>query len=324
MRIVIAGGTGQIGSVLRHWFLKKGHEVVILSRSKPTRNGAVHWNGQDLGSWVEWVDGSDVVINLAGRSVDCRYSAANLKEMMDSRVSSTRVIGQAIEGSSRPPGVWLQMSTATIYAHRFDAANDEVNGIIGGEESAVPPKWKASVDIAKAWEATLNSAHTPRTRKVAMRTAMMMGTGRASVFHVLSKMTRAGLGGPIAGGAQYVSWIHELDLVRAVDALIHDDGFEGPVNLASPNPLPQRAFMEVLRGCWKAPFGLPATSWMAEIGAFILRTETELLFKSRRVIPTHLLSRGFEFQFAKWQSAASDLVSRLKRGHLPIALPPGE
>lgn len=254
------------------------------------------------------------MVNLAGRSVNCRYTAANLRAMMDSRVHSTRVVGEAIAAAARPPRVWFQMSTATVYAHRFDAPNDEATGVIGGTEPGVPAYWAYSVEIAKAWEREQERAKTPHTRKVALRTAMVMSPDRGGVLDVLLRMVRLGLGGPIAGGAQYMSWIHDRDFVRAVEFLADRDDLAGPVNLAAPDPLPQRAFMRVLRAAWGIRVGLPATRWMAELGAFALRSDTELLLKSRRVVPGRLLEAGFAFDHARWPEAAGDLVRRVRGG----------
>ncbi|MFF7476908.1 TIGR01777 family oxidoreductase [Streptomyces sp. NPDC008092] len=311
MKIVIPGGTGQVGAVLKRALDAAGHEVVVLTR-RPGREGEVHWDGRTLGPWTAAVNGSDVVINLAGRSVSCRYTAANLQEMMDSRVESAQVVGAAIAGVARPPRVWLQMSTATLYAHRIDAPNDEATGVIGGTEPGVPDYWAYSVEIAKAWEQAQQQAATPATRKVALRSAMVMSPDRGGVFAVLLGLARLGLGGPVAGGAQYVSWIHEHDFVRAVEFLIDREDIAGPVNLAAPHPLPQRAFMRTLRSAWGVPVGLPATRWMAEVGAFALRTDTELLLKSRRVVPGRLLQAGFDFQYAQWPQAADELVRRAR------------
>ncbi|WP_062351670.1 epimerase [Herbidospora yilanensis] len=308
-KIVMPGGTGQVGTILRRALRAAGHDVVVLTR-RPSRDGEVGWDGQTPGPWTKEIDGSDVVVNLAGRSVDCRYTPANLRAMMDSRVNSTRVVGAAIAAAARPPRVWLQMSTATLYAHRLDAPNDEATGVIGGGEPGVPGYWGYSVEIAKAWEAAQERAGTPGTRKVALRSAMVMSPDRGGVFDVLSRLTRLGLGGPVGGGAQYVSWIHDRDFVRAVEFLVERDDLAGPVNLAAPGPLPQRAFMRVLRGAWGVPVGLPATRWMAEAGAFVLRTDTELLLKSRRVVPGRLLGAGFTFECPDWAGAAGDLVRR--------------
>ncbi|WP_405721677.1 TIGR01777 family oxidoreductase [Streptomyces sp. NBC_01537] len=311
MKIVIPGGTGQVGTVLDRALTAAGHDVVILTR-RPAGDREVHWDGESLGPWAGAVDGSDLVINLAGRSVSCRYTPANLRAMMDSRVRSTQVVGQAIAAAARPPRLWLQMSTATIYAHRFDAPNDEATGLLGGTEPDVPGYWAYSIDIARSWEQAQDLAATPGTRKVALRSAMVMSPDRGGVFDMLLRLVRLGLGGPLAGGAQYVSWIHDRDFVRAVEFLAGREDLTGPVNLAAPGPLPQRAFMRALRAAWGVPVGLPATKWMAELGAFAMRSDTELLLKSRRVVPGRLLEAGFAFDHEEWPEAAADLVRRVR------------
>lgn len=303
MKIVIPGGSGHIGTFLSRALTDAGHEVVVLGRGS-----GVRWDGRTLGPWAAELDGADVVVNLAGRSVSCRYTPANLREMMASRVDSARVVGEAIAAADRPPAVWLQMSTATIYAHRFDAPNDERTGVIGGAEPDVPGYWAYSVEIAKKWEAAQAAADTPATRKVALRTAIVMSGEKGGAFTALRLMARMGLGGPVAGGAQFVSWLHETDFVRAVEFLMTHD-LAGPVNLAAANPLPQREFMQVLRAACGVPFGLPATRWMAEVGALAVRSDTELLLKSRRVVPRRLLDAGFRFEYPTWQEAARALVS---------------
>ena len=313
MKIVIPGGTGQVGTALGRALRADGHEVVVLSR-RAAAPGQVAWDGERLGSWARAVDGSDVVINLAGRSVSCRYTKNNLSEMLRSRVRSARVVGQAIAAAGRPPRVWLQMSTATIYAHTLGTANDEATGLIGGSEDDVPGYWAFSVDIAQAWERELDEADVPATRKVSLRTAMVMTPDRGGVFDVLSRMARLGLGGPVAGGRQYVSWIHEEDFTAAVRFLIDAEGLTGPVNLASPRPERQRDFMRALRAAWGVPAGLPSTRWMAELGALVIGSDTELLLKSRRVVPGRLEAAGFGFRYAGWREAARDLVRRSRPG----------
>ncbi|MGW6024698.1 TIGR01777 family oxidoreductase [Streptomyces sp. NPDC055099] len=312
MKVVLAGGTGQVGAVLERAMTAAGHEVVVLTRN-PVREHHVGWDARTPGPWTAEIDGSDVVVNLAGRSVSCRYTEANLRDMMDSRVQSAEAVGAAIAAAAKPPALWLQMSTATIYAHRHDAPHDEATGVIGGTETGVPDYWEYSVRIAKNWERAQQDADTPHTRKVALRAAMVMSPDRGGVFDVLLRMTRLGLGGPVAGGAQYLSWIHDQDFVRAVEFLIARDDITGPVNLAAPGPLPHRAFMRALRAAAGVRWGLPATRWMAEIGAFVIRTDTELLLKSRRVIPGRLLEEGFVFEHAAWPDAATDLVRRRAR-----------
>lgn len=312
MKIILPGGAGHLGKILARALVAQGHEVVVLTRNPTTASPwrAVHWDGQTLGEWQHEIDGADAVINLAGRSVDCRYTAKNRSDMYDSRILSTRVLGQAIAQAKRPPAVWLQMSTATIYSHRFDAANDEVTGLIGQNAPGAHPSWKFSIDIARDWEAELTAADTPTTRKVVLRCSMVMTLEHGAVFDILYRLARWGLGGPIAGGRQYMSWIHERDFVRAVELLLTHSEISGVVNLAAPNPLPQRDFMTALRQAARTPIGLPAAAWMVEIGAFFLRTESELLFKSRRVVSERLPAAGFTFDFPTWQLAATDLVQR--------------
>jgi len=206
--------------------------------------------------------------------------------------------------------VWLQASTATIYAHRFDAPNDERTGVISGNESDAPPKWKFSIDVATAWERELEKAEAPRTRKVAMRSAMTMSPDRGGIFDVLLGLVRRGLGGRAGSGRQYVSWIHERDFVRAVEWLIAHDELSGPVNVCAPNPLPYAEFMRALREAWGAKVGLPATAWMIEIGTRLMETESELVLKSRRMVPTRLLELRFVFEFPEWEGAAENLCRR--------------
>lgn len=311
MRIVIPGGKGQIGQILkRHWD-QQGHDVHLLTRSPDAKASNEHyWDGATLGAWTALIDGADIVLNLAGKSVNCRYTEDNLKEMMNSRVNSTRVVGQAILQAERPPKVWLQMSTATIYSHRYDAPNDEGHGQIGGNEPDAPAYWKRSIEIAQRWEETLLETETPHTRKVALRSAMVMSPDKGGVFDVLSKLTRTGLGGPIGGGRQYVSWIHDLDFSRALDWIIQNEQLSRAINLCAPNPLPQREFMRELRSTWGVRLGLPATKLMAEIGAWFMRTDTELVLKSRRVVPCRLLDSGFKFEYPDWSDAATELVLR--------------
>ena len=316
MKIILAGGSGHLGQLLSRHFDRRGHETVVLSRSSsPVDDGAgctrvVRWDGRTLGPWAEEIDGADAVVNLAGRSVNCRYTPANLREILESRVDSTRVVGQAIEHAQEPPRVWLQASTATIYAHRFDAPNDELTGLIGGDEPDIPAYWRISIDVARAWEAALDAADTPATRKVALRSAMVMHTLPGGVFEVLLGLTRLGLGGSIAGGRQYVSWIHERDFTRCIDFLLERDDLSGPVNVTAPHPLPQRELMASLRAACAVPIGLPAAKWMAELGAGVLHTDTELILKSRYVVPRRLRDAGFTFEFPEWPSAAQDLLTR--------------
>jgi len=311
MRIVIPGGTGQVGTLLARAFHRDGHAVVVLGRHPsrtPWRFAA--WDGRTLGDWARELDDADVVINLAGRSVNCRYTNTNRREILDSRVESTTVVGQAIAASRRPARVWLQASTATIYSHRFDAPNDESSGIIGGAEPDAPASWRFSIDVATAWEDAAVRNVPSGTRLVLLRSAMIMSPDRGGIFATLLGLVRMGLGGPAGNGRQFVSWIHDADFIRAMYWLIEHDELSGAVNVASPNPLPYSQFMRGLQRAAHVPFGLPAARWMLEIGTRVMRTESELVLKSRRVVPQRLVASGFAFDFPTWPPAAADLVAR--------------
>ncbi len=313
MKIVIPGGSGYVGTVLARAFHQQGDEVVVLSRTpanKPWRT--VAWDGETLGEWVTEFEAADAIINLAGQSVNCRYTTENRRIITESRLKSTKVVGQAIAQAWTPPRVWLQASTATIYAHRYDAPNDEATGIIGGAEPNVPDTWRFSIEVATGWERVFHESPIPNTRRVAMRSAIVMHPDSGSPFDILMRLVRLGLGGQSGDGKQYVSWIHEADFVRAVMWLIQHDELEGPVNLASPNPLPNADFMRALRSARGVPFGLPASQWMLELGAFLAQSETELILKSRRVVPTKLVDSGFTFQFPNWPEAARELCARVR------------
>lgn len=310
MKILIPGGTGQIGTVLARAFHARGDDVVVLSRApQPAPWRIVPWDAATLGDWTAEVEAADVVINLAGRSVNCRYNAENRKVIIESRVKSTKVIGKAIANASRPPRLWLQASTATIYAHTFDKANDESTGVVGCSPEA-PDTWHFSNEVVTSWERTANESLTPQTRKVLLRSAIVMSPDRGGAFDLLLKLVRSGLGGRFGDGRQYVSWIHDQDFVESVLWLIDREELEGTINLTSPNPLPNAEFMRALRAAWGISIGLPATDWMLEIGALFLRTETELILKSRRVVPGKLLESGFVFEFPTWEEAAQDLCRR--------------
>lgn len=306
LRLILAGGSGFLGQALAKHFQALGWEVVVLTRSpKPNRAAReVRWDAETLGAWARELEGAAAVVNLTGRSVDCRYTEANRRLILDSRVNSTRVIGQAIAQCAQPPRVWMNSSSATIYRHTLGPAWDES----GTDFTPTPAVQDAfSLEVIHAWEKALKEAATPRTRKVALRTTLVLGQGQNSVFPVLSRLARLGLGGRMGSGNQFVSWLHEADFCRAMEWLIEHDELSGPVNFAAPNPLPNAEMMRLFREAVGAPFGLPATEWMLEIGAIFLRTETELILKSRRVVPGKLLRSGFKFRFPTMREAIADL-----------------
>ncbi len=368
-KIILAGGSGFLGSELAKHFKALGWEIVILTRAPKARNdGAreVAWDAKSPGEWTRELDGATAIVNLTGRSVDCRYNAKNRREIMDSRVNSTRVVGEAIAQCKVPPRAWLNSSTATVYTHSFGKPHDESSQDM---DSAVDAKDAFSVEVAQAWEKALFEARLPltpalspsdgerilptevralnprtgmglerraparpvashffnepsgcsalrfmgreRTRRVALRTSMVLGLGRNSVFPVLRRLTKFGLGGRQGSGRQFVSWIHVEDFCRAIEWIIAHDELAGPINQCAPNPLPNQEMMKAFRDVCGMPIGLPATEWMLEIGAFFLRTETELIFKSRRVVPGRLLANGFEFRFPTFREALVDLDRKI-------------
>jgi uncharacterized protein (TIGR01777 family) len=293
---------------------ERGHHVTVLTRGPYTAPWqTVHWDGVEIGPWVETLEGADVCINLAGRSVNCRYHAENRRKIYESRIGTTRLLNRAIAGLGDPPRVWLNASTATIYRHALDRPMDEATGQLGGRElisegRRAPETWNFSIGVAKDWEAAFFETPTPRTRKVALRSAIVFIPVPGGTFSTFLNVVRLGLGGRQGNGRQFVSWIHEVDFVRAVEFLIDRDDLDGAVNVAAPNPLPNREFMAALRDAWGMPNGLPAPWPLLEIGTFLMRTESELVLKSRRVVPGRLLEAGFNFEFPDWPEAAEDLV----------------
>ena len=313
MRIVIPGGSGQVGHILARYFHATGHEVTVLSRQPGTEPWrVVGWDGTTRGPWRECLEAADVCINLAGRSVNCRYYEANRRSILESRVKSTLLLNGVIATLKKRPPVWLNASTATIYRHALDRPMDEATGELGGDEPGAPDTWNFSIRVAKAWEEAFFSKEIAGVRKVALRSAITFSPDRGGVFEVLSGLVRKGLGGSQGTGTQFVSWIHERDFARAVELLILEDRWTGCVNLAAPNPLPNREFMRALRQAWGVGVGLASPGWLLEIGTFLMRTETELVLKSRRVVPARLLEAGFRFEFVEWPEAARELVARFR------------
>lgn len=311
-RVILPGGNGFIGRFLGEDLVARGYDAVVLTRlpvAITSHVRQVRWDGRTLGEWAAELDGARAVINLAGRSVNCRYNERNRREILESRVDSTRVVGEAIARCAKPPPVWLNQSTATIYRHSLDRAMDEATG----EIRATPEVKDAfSIEVACAWEKALEEADTPATRKVALRTAIVFGPGEGGIFRVFRSLARWGLGGSVAGGNQIVSWIHHEDFSRAVDWLVNRDDFSGPVNLASPNPLPHREMMRIIRRECGRRIGLQATRGMLEVAAFLHRTEAELILKSRWAVPGRLLAAGFGFHFLTMEQDVRDLENRVR------------
>ncbi|MDF2439709.1 MAG: uncharacterized protein JWN98_693 [Abditibacteriota bacterium] len=304
--IVIPGGGGYLGRELSKYFVEQGFDAVILSR-RPRRDTEfvrfVPWDGRTPGPWSKYFEGATAIINLSGRSVNCRYTTARKNEIYASRLDSTRAVGEAIARCATPPPVWINSSSATIYLHTYGPAWDE-SGEIGGAPEA---KDAFSVDVCRRWESALWQSAVPQTRRIAMRLAMSFGP-HGDVFNAFARIAKLGLGGPLGGGKQWVSWIHIHDFCRAVHWIIEHPELEGTVNVAAPNPLPNAEFVRELRQALGIPFGMPVTKWMLEIGAKVLGTETELLIKSRRVVPGQLLQSGFVFDYERWHDAVEAIV----------------
>ena len=299
-KMVIAGGHGFLGSHLRRHFQQLGYRVVIIGRGAVAGPDSVRWDARTFGPWATELEGAAVLVNMAGRTVDCRYSAVNKREIIASRVDSTRVLGLAVAACATPPKVWLNSSTATIYADTEGdkPANTEADGVIGAG---------FSVEVATAWEVAFAACAVPRTRQVALRTSIVLGRD-GGAFPVMAKLARLGLCTPQGSGRQWVSWLHIRDFCRAVEFLISKTDEAGAFNVCAPSPLPNRAFNDLLGRELRPLLRLPQPKWLLEIGAFFLRTETELILKSRKVYPQRLLDLGFEFEFPTCETAVHDLL----------------
>jgi len=299
MKVVIAGGSGFLGRELADHF-KGENEVVIFTRgaSKVLDNiKFVQWDGSTIGDWRNEMEGVELLINLTGKSVDCRYTDENKKEIIRSRVDSTNILGEVVETLKNPPRVWLNSSTATIYRYSEDKEMDEENGEIGND---------FSMNVAKAWEEVFYASNTPKTRKVALRISLVLGIS-GGVYPVLRRLAKFGMAGKMGTGKQRFSWIHIEDLLRAIDHIIENEDIEGPVNCTAPEIPANGEFMKGLRKSLKVPIGIPQPKILLKIGGFIIRTESELILKSRWVIPKKLQEQGFKFQYSDPESALKNL-----------------
>jgi uncharacterized protein len=301
-KIILAGGTGTIGLILQHHFAERGDQVVVLTRrpsiAQHPKARMVQWDGCTLGAWAGELEGADVIINLAGRSVDCRYTLKNKALILNSRVDATRALGEAIAKCASAPELWINLSTATIYRHAEDRPMDEEHGDIGNG---------FSVNVAKAWEHELFQHQRCGVRQVAVRCAIVFSE-HGGAFPRFAQLTRLGLGGHHAGGQQYVSWVHEADVSGFFQWLIDTPTVNRVINLASPNPLREADLMRELRARIKPPIAFNVPEWMLTIGAFFLRTETELVLKSRWVLPTKAVELGFHFKHEHVASALDNLI----------------
>ncbi|WP_024772075.1 TIGR01777 family oxidoreductase [Aquimarina macrocephali] len=300
-KIVIAAGTGFLGKVLIAYFKTKAESITILTRGKSRIENNVqfiHWNAKTSGDWTHELENAEIVINLAGKSVDCRYTQKNKDRILNSRVTSTAILGEVISKCKNPPRIWLNSSTATIYRHSLDKEMDEIDGEIGTG---------FSVDVATSWEKTFFSQQTPKTRKIALRTSIVLGKKGGALPSILN-LTKIGLGGKQGYGNQKLSWIHELDFARSIEFIINTPSIEGVVNIVSPKPVTNSTFMKTLRRVAKIPFGIPISKPILEFGARIIKTETELILKSRNVIPSKLIHNGFRFLYPDIKPALITLI----------------
>lgn len=299
-KIVIAGGSGFLGQHLAAHFQELGYRVVVISRNAVGRSNQAQWDARSLGTWAAELEDAAALINLTGRSVDCRYTEANKREILCSRVDSTRVLGEAVAACVKPPQVWLNASTATIYAHSdgWQRANTETDGKIGTG---------FSVEVAKAWEAAFWAAETSITRRIVLRTSIVLASD-GGAFPVLTKLAKRGLCTPQGNGYQWISWLHIEDFCRAVEFLINETDQAGTFNICAPSPLTNRDFNALLTRLLRPLLRLPQPVWLLELGAFLLRTETELILKSRKVVPQRLLDLGFRFHYPTCERAVSNLL----------------
>ena len=299
-KLVIAAGTGFLGQVLMNHFKDKFEEIVILTRGKSkTIDGIkyVNWNAKTLSGWENELENATVLINLAGKSVDCRYTKENKKEILLSRIESTKVLNKAVLTCKNPPKHWLNSSTSTIYRFSLDKQMDEVDGEIGND---------FSINVALSWEKAFFKTETPKTMKTALRTSIVLGKN-GGAFIPLKTLAKIGFGGKQGKGNQFVSWIHEEDFAQAIDFVIEKE-LTGKINIVSPQPIPNQDFMKKLRKAVGFPFGIPLNALLLKIGSSIIRTEPELVLKSRNVIPKRLLDNGFEFKYGDIDEAFENLL----------------
>ena len=291
-KIIIAGGTGFIGDYLSHYFKNNGYEVLIISRQTP------HIQWTDKVGIANVLEGAECLINMAGKSVDCRYNAANKAEIMRSRIETTKQLGEALQTCKNPPKLWMNSSTATIYRHEEKRANTESTGIIGEG---------FSVNVAQAWEQTFFSFHLPQTRQVALRIAIVLGN-EGGAFVPLKNLVKFGLGGAQGNGQQMFSWLHIEDLKNMLVFIMQNEQLNGAVNCVSPHAIQNKTMMQALRKAMHKPIGLPTPKWLLQLGARLIKTETELVLKSRWIYPETLLKNGFQFQYPTIELALKDLI----------------
>lgn len=301
-KIILAGGTGSLGTKLANYYSDKAREIIILSRKSKAAQGNIRtvvWDAKTTGDWVMELEGADILINLCGKNVNCRYTEKNKAEILNSRLTPTRLLGEVIANLKTPPALWLNAASATIYRHAEDRPQDEETGDIG---------YGFSIDVCKQWERTFLEQQTPQTRKAALRIGIVLSQN-GGAFPALCNLVKLGLGGNQGNGNQYVTWIHEQDVAAITEWIYNHPELTGAINVTSPNALKNADVMRIIRKAYSIPFGLPSPKWLLEIGAAIIGTETELVLKSRWVYPKRLLDSGYKFQYPKADHAINDLVS---------------
>jgi uncharacterized protein (TIGR01777 family) len=301
-KIILAGGNGQLGKAIAGYYKDLAEQVIILSRKAAPEKGNIKtlvWDGRTHGPWVKELENADLLVNLCGKNVNCRYTQKNREEIIRSRVEPTRLLGKVVDELINPPKLWINAASATIYRHAEDRPQDEETGEIG---------YGFSIDVCKQWEQAFFNMETPHTRKVALRTSIVLGRNEGALPRLIN-LVKAGMGGHQGDGQQYVSWIHEQDVVKCTEWLLQHPDVNGIINCTAPNPIKNTDLMKELRHACGVPFGLPAPAWLLEMGAALIGTETELILKSRWVLPKRLLDAGFKFQFARVEHAIKDIIS---------------
>jgi uncharacterized protein (TIGR01777 family) len=301
-KIVLAGGNGYLGGVLARYYSTRAEKVILLCRSARSQEGNIHtvvWDGVNSGEWQQELEQADLLVNLCGKSVNCRYTKRNREQILQSRIIPTHLLNRAVLACSRPPRLWINITSATIYRHAEDRPQDEYTGQEG---------YGFSIDICKAWEQAFFETPIPATRKIALRMGIVLGRG-GGVFPRLLHLVQAGMGGRQGNGRQYISWVHEQDVAACTEWLLQQNNVEGIINCTAPEPVQNHTLMKALRTAYGIPAGLPAPLWLLEWGARLMGTETELIIKSRWVTPARLLAAGFPFRFNVAEHAINDLLS---------------
>jgi uncharacterized protein (TIGR01777 family) len=294
MKIIITAANGFMGEYLVNYF-SKTHEVVAIVRKSMTFENAKTclWDGKNLDDWANELEGADVLINLAGKSVNCRYNDSNKAAIYASRLESTTVLGKAIEACENPPKLWVNAASGTIYRHSLNDPMTEKSGEIGTG---------FSVDVCQKWEKSFFDFQLPKTRQVALRTAIVLGKN-GGVMIPFKRLTQLGFGGKMGDGQQQFSWIHIEDVCRSIEFIIENQSLSGEINISSPNPVQNKDFMQALRKRYNLFALIPSPSWLLELGAKLIKTETELILKSRFVIPEKLEQAGFKWKSPKIEDA---------------------